>query len=82
MLLHGFLLGLTMEVLQLVNAVTEHGGHIADVNDLLANSLGAPLGYGLLRGALLLPPAARLVTAATWPAPTDDAGARPTRVSR
>lgn len=66
-LLLGLLLSLGMEVLQLVNALTGHGGHIADVNDLLANTLGAPLGYGLLRCAMLLPPVARLVAAATWP---------------
>lgn len=70
-LLYGFLLSLTMELLQLANAVTGHGGHIADVNDLLANTLGAPLGYGIFRCALLLPPVARLVAAATWP-PRDD----------
>jgi glycopeptide antibiotics resistance protein len=68
-LLLGFLLSLTMEGLQLLNAVTGHGGHVADVNDLLANTLGAPLGYGIFRCALLVPLVARLVSAATWPAP-------------
>lgn len=75
-LICGFLLSLTMELLQLVNAVTGHGGHIADVNDLLANTLGAVLGYGIFRVALLLPPMARLATAMTWPASTDEARAR------
>lgn len=66
-LIYGFLLSLTMELLQLVNAVTGHGGHIADVNDLLANTLGAALGYGIFRVSLLLPPVARLASAMTWP---------------
>jgi glycopeptide antibiotics resistance protein len=71
-LLWGFVLSLTMEALQLVNAVTGHGGHVADVNDLLANTLGAPIGYALFRAALLLPPVAGLVAAATWPATSRD----------
>jgi glycopeptide antibiotics resistance protein len=53
-LLVGFLLSFTMETLQLVNAVTGHGGHIADINDLLANTLGAPIGYAVFRAALFL----------------------------
>lgn len=67
-LLSAVMLSLTMELLQLVNAITGHGGHIADVNDLLANTVGAVLGYGIFRMALLLPPAARLAAAMTWPA--------------
>lgn len=54
-LLVGFLVSLTMETFQFINAVTGHGGHIADINDLLANTLGAPIGYAMFRGALLLP---------------------------
>jgi glycopeptide antibiotics resistance protein len=52
-----------MELLQLLNAVTGHGGHIADVNELLANTVGAPLGYALFRVALLLPLSARVAGA-------------------
>src|ERR1700712_3442075 len=51
-LIGGFALSLTMELLQLVNDVTGHGGHIADVNDLLANTLGCLIGYGIFRVAL------------------------------
>ena len=54
-LLCGFLVSFTMETLQFINAVTGHGGHIADINDLLANTLGAPIGYAMFRAALLLP---------------------------
>lgn len=66
-LLCGFMLSFTMELLQFVNAVTGHGGHIADINDLLANTVGAPVGYAVFRAALLVPPLARLVAAMTWP---------------
>lgn len=69
-LLCGLLLSLSMEAVQLLNAVTGHGGHVADVNDLLANAAGALLGYGVLRCALLVPPAAQVVRATTWPART------------
>ncbi|MEU2348874.1 VanZ family protein [Modestobacter sp. NPDC049651] len=83
-LLVGLLLSLAMELVQLVNALVGHGGHIADVNDLLANTVGAPLGYAVLRAALLLPPLRRLAAAATWPAPAQptavgDGGALPPR---
>jgi hypothetical protein len=71
-LLLGFLLSLTMELLQWLNAVTVHGGHIADVNDLLANTLGAPLGYGVLRLARLVPALRRWADAATWPSRSHD----------
>lgn len=69
--LTGFLLSLAMELLQLANAVTGHGGHVADVNDLLANTIGAPLGLAVLRLAVRVRPVARLVRAATWPAVAD-----------
>lgn len=62
-LLGGFAVSLAMELLQLLNAVTGHGGHIADVNDLLANTLGCVLGYGLFRLALLLPAVRRVAGA-------------------
>lgn len=75
-LLYGFLTSLTMELLQWLNAATLRGGHVPDVNDLLANTLGAPLGYGLFRLALLVPPLARLAAAATWPTPRVGAAER------
>nr|WP_284290432.1 VanZ family protein [Angustibacter aerolatus] len=64
----GFALSLSMELVRLLNAVTGHGGHVADVNDLLANTVGAPLGYALFRGALLVPVLRRPADRATWPA--------------
>ena len=75
-LLWGFLASLAIEVLQLVNSIAANGGHASDVNDLLANVLGAAVGYGVLRIALLLPAVARLVRAATWPgAPGEETSA-------
>jgi VanZ family protein len=63
----GFLLSLAIETVQLVQSQIGNGGHVADINDLLANTLGAPIGYGIFRAALLLPALGRLATAATWP---------------
>jgi hypothetical protein len=66
-LLYGFLLSLAIETAQLVQSQTGNGGHVADINDLLANTVGAPIGYGIFRVALRLPALGRLATAATWP---------------
>ena len=60
-------LSLSIEALQLLNAVTGHGGHIADVNDLLANVLGALLGYVLTRAAITIPAIRRVAFAFAWP---------------
>jgi glycopeptide antibiotics resistance protein len=80
-LLCGFLISLTMEVLQLANSLTGRGGHVADINDLLANTLGTPIGYGIFRAALLLPGLDRLADTAAWPPPAhDETEIRPTRV--
>lgn len=67
----GLALSLTMELAQLLNAVAGHGGHVADVNDLGANTIGAVVGFLLFRLARALPPIDRLATAATWPAADD-----------
>lgn len=64
---YGFLISLTMEAIQLVNAIMGHGGHVADINDLLANTAGVVVGYGIFRGALRMPPTRRLVdNASLW----------------
>lgn len=56
-LLCGFSICLTMEVLQFVNAIAWHGGHIADINDLLSDTIGVMVGYGIFRVLLALLPA-------------------------
>lgn len=43
-------LSLAIEVTQYLTARWLHGGHIADVNDLLFNVIGAAVGYGAYRG--------------------------------
>ena len=68
-LLWGFLVSLTMEALQFLNSVTVHGGHASDVNDLLANTVGAPIGYAIFRLALLVPALCQWAGSATWPIP-------------
>ena len=60
-------LSLSIEALQLLNAVTGHGGHIADINDLLANVLGAAVGYGVVRVAMKVPAIRRAVMVFAWP---------------
>lgn len=65
--LFAFLLSLAMEMVQLINAVTGHGGHIADVNDLLANTLGGALGHEILRALLFVPAVSRVVPGSDWP---------------
>lgn len=67
-------LSLTIEGLQLLNAVTGHGGHIADINDLLANVLGALIGYLLARAAIAMPAIRRAILPFAWPS----SGLRPT----
>lgn len=47
--LTGFLLSLTIETTQGILAFTLHGNRWADVNDLMANTLGAYFGYLALR---------------------------------
>jgi len=62
--LSGLLVSVAMELLQLLNAVKWHGGHIADVNDVLSDTLGVILGYAVYRLLLLVPVTRRLAEAA------------------
>lgn len=82
-LLLGFLTSLTMEALQFINARTVHGGHVADINDLWANTGGALVGYGIFRAAMLVPAFSRRAGAAQWPTRRrDDGTAMSTHVER
>lgn len=63
----GFGLSLTIEALQLINALTGQGGHIADVNDLLANTVGAPIGFVVARALVRLPALRPIAAAFAWP---------------
>lgn len=59
-------LSLAIEVTQLVTAHLLGGGHIADLNDLVFNVVGAALGVGLLALLSRVPGAAALVDRFRW----------------
>ena len=61
-------LSLAVEMVQLVADVAVSTGRVFDVDDLIGNTLGAVAGFGLFRIAVTVPPVARFVRAATWPA--------------
>lgn len=46
---YGFFLSLTIELIQLIIEVTVGSGRTADVNDLIANTLGAAVGFLLIK---------------------------------
>lgn len=57
---------LLIEVSQYVNAHLSAGGHVADVNDLTFNVVGAALGYGALCLLVRVPAAEALVDRFRW----------------
>jgi drug/metabolite transporter superfamily protein YnfA len=65
--LAGLLTSLAIELVQLAADVTISTGRIADVDDVLGNTVGALLGYGILLLLLLVSPLRRLAAAAAWP---------------
>ena len=64
----GFLVSLSVEVVQLVGDLTVSNGRVFDVDDLLPNTLGTVVGYAIFRGVTLIPVVRRLLAACTWPA--------------
>lgn len=46
---YGFFLSLSIEILQLIIEVTLGSGRIADINDIIANTLGAAVGFLIIR---------------------------------
>lgn len=46
---YGFLLSLSIEVLQLIIEVTLGSGRITDINDIIANTIGATVGFLILK---------------------------------
>jgi glycopeptide antibiotics resistance protein len=67
-MLLGLATSLAIELTQFVLDLTVSTGRVADINDLLSDTVGALIGYGLLRLAVCIPLVGRLATAATWPA--------------
>jgi glycopeptide antibiotics resistance protein len=66
--LTGFLLSLGIELVQFVADVTVSTGRVADINDLLGNTIGAFAGYVIFRVAVCVPIVARIAVATAWPA--------------
>lgn len=60
---------LSIELTQYVTANLLAGGHVADVNDLASNVLGAAVGIGLLAGLSRVAATARLVERFRWAEP-------------
>ena len=60
------LISLGIELLQWVSACLLGGGHVADVNDLLFNVVGAAVGTGLLAALVRVPGAERVVDRFCW----------------
>lgn len=59
---YGFFLSLSIEVLQLIIKVTLGSGRIADINDIIANTLGAAIGYLILNKLVKIKPFKALVS--------------------
>ncbi|WP_122819081.1 VanZ family protein [Nocardioides pantholopis] len=72
----GLVVSLVIETVQLAAALTVSPGRIADVDDLIGNTLGAVLGYATFRLLVRIPGVGRLAARAAW-APAPDP-ARPT----
>jgi glycopeptide antibiotics resistance protein len=66
---------LGIEISQYVTAHLLGGGHIADINDLVFNVVGAALGCGLLSVLTSVPRAARLIDRFRWASRGTPAGA-------
>lgn len=64
----GLLISLVIELLQLLLVTTVTSGRVADIDDLLTNTLGTLIGFAAFRAARRIPALARLFRAATWPA--------------
>lgn len=63
----------TIEIAQLAVQGLFRGGHIADVSDLICNTAGGVLGYGILIAVTAIPWAARLIDRFRWASPTQPA---------
>lgn len=57
----GAVLSLTIELIQLASSVLLGSGRTSDVNDLVANTIGTLLGYGVIRLASTSPQVRRLL---------------------
>jgi glycopeptide antibiotics resistance protein len=67
--LAGLLVSAAVEALQFIADLTISPGRVADIDDLIANVVGAVLGFLLLQLLLLVPVFRRIAAEASWPAP-------------
>ncbi|MGN8049107.1 VanZ family protein [Curtobacterium sp. 22159] len=70
-------ISLGIEVAQFLTARLAHGGHVADVNDWISNSVGGVLGWALSAACMRQPVLARWIGRFRWP--TTQSGVRPSR---
>lgn len=70
----GAVFSLAIEVTQFFTANLLGGGHVADVNDLLSNTAGGALGFGLFSALVRVPGAAALVDRFRWVGPDRSVG--------
>ena len=63
----GFLASLSIECIQLVGDLTISPGRVFDVDDLIANTGGAVVGYGLAKLTAKLPGVRRIIARFEWP---------------
>jgi glycopeptide antibiotics resistance protein len=63
----GFLLSLGIETVQFLGDVTISSGRVADIDDLIGNTLGTLIGYSIFRALTTVPFLSRIASAASWP---------------
>ena len=64
----GFLASFVVELVQFILVISVTSGRVADVDDLIANTLGTLVGFIAFRIAQMVPPLGRLMAAVIWPA--------------
>lgn len=62
----GAAISLAIEVVQFITAINAHGGHIADVNDWLSNTIGGVAGYAVYALARRQPALGQLLDRFRW----------------
>ncbi|MBZ5736888.1 VanZ family protein [Nocardioides mangrovi] len=77
----GLVVSLGIELVQLAGDLTISPGRVADVDDLIGNTLGAVLGYAVFSLLVMVPWVAGLALRATWPATAQRASGERKRVS-
>jgi glycopeptide antibiotics resistance protein len=66
-ILIGFLLSLGIETVQFLGDITISSDRVADIDDLIGNTLGTLIGYSVFRASTAVPSLSRIASAASWP---------------